>query len=498
MLASRKFAGLAVAALACCGLGACNLLTGIDDLGTSGAGGAEAPLVSGLTISRIAINQAVAIDLMTGGMPAAAARAPVVEGRPALLRVFVTPGPAWKARKVVAVLDAKAGTKALPAQTVALSIASASDEATLTSTFNFKIPAEQMTGDLEYSVTLREAALGDPRGPTDGARWPVKDTSPVGAQSSKGGFKMVLVPLQYKADGTGRLPDTGAHQLAAYHDRFFSTYPTPNLEVSVHAPVAWSQTIDPAGTGWAEVLDFTCKLRVTDKVAPNVWYYGIFSPAPSFGQFCSAGCIAGLATLADVPSDDTARCAVGLGFTGPDQVDTALQEVAHAFGRNHAPCGQPDAPDPAYPYPGASIGGWGYDLTFDALQSPTQKKDFMSYCTPVWISDYTYDALFKRLLFINAHVMKLIAPEERPRLRSVLLQPDGSLTWGLRIQPRTPPQGAPVTVTLLGEGGAAVGAETAHFYAYSSLPGGRWLLPEPGRDVRAISVPGYGTLAVTP
>ena len=86
----------------------------------------------------------------------------------------------------------------------------------------------------------------------------------------------------------------------------------------------------------------------------------------------------------------------GIGFVGwPVAHGLANQSVfAHELGHNldlpHAPCGGAAGADPDFPYPGAGIGTWGYDIVSGATYNPGTYKDLMSYCGPEWISDYNF------------------------------------------------------------------------------------------------------------
>jgi hypothetical protein len=111
-------------------------------------------------------------------------------------------------------------------------------------------------------------------------------------------------------------------------------------------------------------------------------------------------------------------------------------EVAHTLGRLHAPCGAPQQVDPKYPYAGGAIGMWGYDFLLDQLVDPDPSKvhDVMSYCQPVWISDYNYAGLFTRIAFVRkqaGYMNDQSPPTGAPRkILTLMKEADGSLRWG--------------------------------------------------------------------
>ncbi|MYB08065.1 MAG: hypothetical protein F4Y24_17125 [Gemmatimonadetes bacterium] len=76
---------------------------------------------------------------------------------------------------------------------------------------------------------------------------------------------------------------------------------------------------------------------------------------------------------------------------------TITHELGHSFNLLHAPCGAPGA-DRRFPYEGGTIGVWGYDFAARLLHEPNT-RDVMSYCDPIWISDYHFEkALRYRVL----------------------------------------------------------------------------------------------------
>ena len=156
----------------------------------------------------------------------------------------------------------------------------------------------------------------------------------LGAELS-GKLKVVIVPVRYDADGSGRTPDLGPTQLERYKKTLMQRYPTSEVEVTTHAPYPWTTTIAGNGTGFSSVLRAMHQLRQKDKVANDVYYYGLLAPTTSMSAFCQGGCVAGLSTVAD-ENTPVLRASVGIGFVGQDAANTMAHEIRHAHGREHA------------------------------------------------------------------------------------------------------------------------------------------------------------------
>jgi hypothetical protein len=464
--------------------------SGGGGLGTGGAGGATAaPIVHGLRISEISIYQGVKVPLVIDGQPAAQ-NAPIVQGRHGLMRVFVSPDPSWQPREVVARLELERSGSSLPARESVRFIAGASNEGDLESAFNFELDAADLTGDVAYRVGLHEqpssAAIGDP---TPGATFPLIGKQPLGAMPA-GALEVVLVPIQYNADGSGRLPDLGPAMLEALQAQMFRTYPVPAVSLTVRAPIVWSYPpISAYGGGWSELWQAVASVRNQDNVAPNVYYYGVFQPTESFYQYCQQGCVAGLSAGGVGPNDAWARASLGVLYDAKHSAGTFIHEVGHAHGHDHAPCaphGQIDYIDPGYPYPGAEIGSWGFDLVDHQLIQPTSSFDFMSYCDPAWISDYTYGALFDRISLLNSSAfVRASAPRA---YRMIAIDADGALSPGPRLELPSPPSGQHRTVRLLDDNQRPLADAEGRFHPFTHLLGGILLVPEPATEVRRLQV----------
>ena len=98
----------------------------------------------------------------------------------------------------------------------------------------------------------------------------------------------------------------------------------------------------------------------------------------------------------------------GLGWIGtPVSVGRPTEGTfAHELGHNmrllHAPCGGAGSPDAEYPYDGGEIGIWGYNFNGAKLIDPSQYKDLMGYCDPNWVSDYHFERALEHRLDTEA------------------------------------------------------------------------------------------------
>jgi len=448
-------------------------------------------LVKGLAISNIDIFQGVQIRLVEDGTPVSQRNAPIIQNRPALLRVYVQPLDEWSSRSVLARLKLEGSSFGEEELVTTKQISRASSESFLASSINFEIDASYMVADLRWSISLEEEVPGVYAGVSDSSRYPRSDTlSAMQAQSSGESVKITLIPIRYDFDGTGRLPSTTPEQLERYREGMFKLFPTPEIEITVREPLGWDREVQAFGNGWGPLLQAILNLRRSEGAARNEYYYGIFSPKDSFSSYCNRGCIAGLSSLSPDPENDYVRGSIGLGFDGDRSVGTFIHEVGHAHGRRHAPCGlgPNQESDGNYPYSNAQLGVWGYDLISKVLVDPVDNKDVMSYCDPRWISDYQYSALFDRISYVN-RLAYVHPPIGHQSWRSILVDIDGTASWGNEV-PSTDAIGGQITeVSMLNHSGQLTALESARFFPFSHLPGGIMMIPEPASDVRSVRLP---------
>ena len=143
--------------------------------------------------------------------------------------------------------------------------------------------------------------------------------------------------------------------------------PAGPMEVEIHETYRTGANLSTTN-GWGEWIRETRVLY--EQEGRRGYYYGVVTVSgPAYG---------------------------GLGYVGyPVSVGLAVDNIyAHELGHNmnlsHAPCGNVGGSDPNYPYPGGSIGIWGYDIHGDRLLDPARYNDVMGYCGTRWISDYHF------------------------------------------------------------------------------------------------------------
>lgn len=502
------------------GAAGCNLITGADDLqvrgggtpGSGGEGGSTAatqagptgngtnatngspasqvsattgmPLVDadvqGVTVDRIEIYQGVQAVVMDGRSPSTPV-VPIIAEREALVRVFVELA-GYDGAPVTARLTFGDGTSI--DRQLTLTSPSVND---LGSTVNFEVPPEKMVAPFSYRVSIVRPA--EAAGPANAdAHYPsATDTADLVLKKT-GAIRVVLIPIRYNGDGSGRLPDLSATGLGLIQTEFDNQYPAEKVELTVGPQYTYNSAV--GGTsGWNEILDAITALRASDNPASDVYYYGLFNPRATYDTYlnndCGGGsCYAGLGWIAQ-PVDANYRAAVGLGYTDVNAAAvTATHELGHNHGREHAPCGGAQGVDPNYPYADGTIGPLGYDRAAGQLIDNGSNYDIMSYCFPHWASDYTYRALADRIAEVHAPPIFLPnAPADFQRVEIM----NGKAR---RLPTMRFPRAVALTDTARLKRDAGDEVDSAvRFMRYDHIDGGVLLVPA-GADLREVQVNG--------
>jgi hypothetical protein len=423
-----------------------------------------------VTVNQVAIYQGVKVTLVDNETIDANPNAPVVPSRPAYVRVhprrrLAAPGAAPAA---VGPLVARLTVRAAGMPDVVLSDGpkrlAVLDDAVVASTFNFELKADQVRIGATYAVDLV-----DPSGAWDGAaHFPATDeATSLGVGPLAPTLRVRFVPVRYQADGSSRLSPLDEGTIEAYREALYKLYPASNVEITVRRELAWPSTLAPNGEGWDQLLSAIIETRSDDDVADDVYYVGIFNPAATEHEYCARGCILGVAPAAYRGEVDL-RVAMVVGYPSERAHGTLAQELAHAMGRYHAPCGSPNAVDAKFPYADGGIGTWGYDVVERKLVNPSRHVfDFMSYCSPIWVSDYTFAGLYRNMVGVNA--TKRSPTLSQSRIKSYRVTSDGTLVPGPTM--RIPSDASPPELREDIAGRPLRG----RFFATPELGGGYWL-----------------------
>ncbi len=291
---------------------------------------------------------------------------PLVAGKPALLRVFVTNGGMADAKRPP--VRATFYQHNLPVYTAEIpggdySLPDRPEEGDLAASSNAHIPAYVVRPGLEMVIEI------DPGGIPDTATDAGRRLPPTGRLALEvtevPPLDLTLVPFLWTWNPDRTLADYAAG--LSSNDELFrltrETLPVGDLHLTVREPV-WTSVASEAKNTISMLVEVFV-VRILDGAQGH--YMGI------------------------LPASERVGVAVIPGSIGVSALNGRI--IAHELGHNmnlrHAPCGGPAGLDPDYPYVDGTTGAWGYDLLSGSLVSP-RNHDLMSYCPPGWISDYHF------------------------------------------------------------------------------------------------------------
>jgi hypothetical protein len=255
---------------------------------------------------------------------------------------------------------------------------------------HFRIPGDAVYGDIATELRLfREGDCGGSRL----LREPPSVSEAFFSTRNVGAPRLVLVPLRFDTDGSGRLPDLEPSDVSELSAALEAIFPVSGVDITIREPLPTS------APDVATMLTELLALRDAEATDGGVAYFGFVKPAETMEAYCGAKCVAGIATSGG--SDGSLSAGVGVGFRGHN-TETFVHELGHIFGLKHSPCGNVSNPDTSFPHEDARLGRNGYDLRTDTFISvESEARDFMSYCDPTWISDYNYQKLIDHIALTN-------------------------------------------------------------------------------------------------
>lgn len=207
-------------------------------------------------------------------------------------------------------------------------------------------------------------------------------------------FQVRVVPINYTHTGPtapGFYPGQAVDYIS---DWMIRAYPADNIAVSFRGAHSFNGNLETDFNAWSTLLNQMYTLKIGDGLPEStpIFYYGFIPIETSSSIWFSSG-IAGIGWIS--PSGTPYRESLGLNLRQGDGTGIlAGHEIGHNMGRRHAPCGGAAGPDGNYPYAGGGIGQYGFDVPKSTFWRPSNSFDMMGYCSPEWISDYTYQAIY--------------------------------------------------------------------------------------------------------
>jgi hypothetical protein len=385
------------------------------------------------------LNLSIESAYLTQAVQSAGAGIPIIAGRPALLRVFGIANQCNQATPAVRVRFSDGDSITIPAPQSAVPFESRPTQ--LASSWNAFLPASRVVAGLTFEVEIdpadevSEADETDNRYPSAGTSTRVVDVPP---------FDLTFVPIT-QSNVTGNVTQSNIPEYLRAVDQML---PLGQINPTI-APPFTTQVVLGNGTtsAFSAILQELEAKRVADGATSH--YYGVLMPAPGI-TFVQVGGIAYRG----------GRTALGITvgwFNNPRQAtELVAHELTHNFGQRHAPCGSAGAPDPAFPYPGGTIGVTGYDLSRatsvpEIVVKAPSTPDLMGYCANPWISDYMYGRIIDfrapPVVAVAARVTDL--PAASTLLVSGMISPDSvrlDPAYHLTTRPRLPAADGPHVV----------------------------------------------------
>ncbi len=317
---------------------------------------------------------------------------PLIGGRPALLRVFVTGDKTsfYRPRPRATFYEDRAPIHSMRLDPAADRIPVELDEGKLDRSFNGVVPGEVLRPGVELVVELDPDGLV-PAVPGSARRVPAEGRLKLDVLTVPP-MRLTVVPVLHSADEETVL--TWVDGMTATDARIAfvrSILPIGELELTVHEPYRTTADLKTAA-GWLGLLREISVLRLTER--RRDYYYAALA-APASAPFKGLGYIGR---------------PIGIGIL---DIDTFAHELGHNMGLRHAPCGLALNPDPDFPYEDGSIGVFGYETRRGntRMVDPAEYRDLMTYCDPSWISDYHF---VKAMEFRREHeslILRNVDPE---------------------------------------------------------------------------------------
>ncbi len=406
-----------------------------DSSSTSGTPADDPEFALDIRFERLTVNQATQVEVVVGGVEVAPDdyNTRVISGRRTLVRGFWTLHANFEPREIMGrlTIDYPDGTQ-LEQDFVQFVDGESSDGAGASS-FQWLLEPEQVVPGMRYRARLFEM-------PGSEAPGELSSPPPIVPLAGPGSLeiydvplqlRVVLVPVQHEFEDCVRTPEVTDDDVTAMRQLLEENNPVQQAVFEVREPMLYTESI-ANGAGFTPVLAALAEARAADDPDPSVYYYGLLDSCDGFPPGLGGQAIA----IAGPPTMENSQERISTGRwngSGANAASTFVHEVGHTQGRRHVRCSGGEAGiDADYPHAGGRIGVWGFGIYDFELHSPSGGRDYMTYCSNEWVSDYAWEQTLEVIEVLTGFDSADATPTQPPTTSVVLaglIHEDGSSNW---------------------------------------------------------------------
>lgn len=360
---------------------------------TTGSDAAPLGFAHGIRLDRLTANQGVQVELVTDGVEVSprAQSARLVSGRTTLLRAFWSLHADFTPRELIGRLEADHPDGTTLVQDFPLVVEGESSDGG--ASFQWLLPPEQVVPGITYRVRVLEPdpalATGEVSEPPP--ILPLAGPGALAVYDAPLQLRVELLPVLHQFEGEECMPTITDADVQALREALEQNNPVQAAILTVGEPMPYTDPIGTSGTGFGPVLSALAQRRAEDDPAPNLYYYGLLDPCDGYPP----GLLGQAIGIPPAPTMELAQQRIATGRwsgSGAAAAETFVHEIGHTQGRYHVLCSGGEAgADVAYPHPQGRIGVWGFGIHDFLLRSPTGSRDYMTYCSNEWVSDYGWE-----------------------------------------------------------------------------------------------------------
>ncbi|MBV1861793.1 MAG: hypothetical protein KUG77_25460 [Nannocystaceae bacterium] len=406
-----------------------------DDSTSTGADAQPPPeFAHDIRLERLTVNQATQVEVVVGGLEVEPEdyNTRVISGRRTLVRGFWSLHANFAPRDIMGRLTVGYPDGTTLEQDFVQFVDAESSDGAGASSFQWLLEPEDVTPGMTYRVRLFEM-------PDSEASGELSDPPPIAPLAGPGTLglydvplqlRVVLVPVQHEFEGCTSMPDITQEDVDAMRMALEQNNPVQQATFEVREPMVYTETIGDSGSAFSPVLAALARARAADNPDPSVYYYGLLDPCDGFPPGLGGQAIA----IAGPPTMGNGQERISTGRwnnSGAAAASTFVHEVGHTQGRRHVRCSGGEAGiDAAYPHAGGRIGVWGFGIYDFELYSPTGGRDYMTYCSNEWVSDYSWEQTLEVIEVLTGFDLDETPPENgEDVVLAGMVHEDGRTEW---------------------------------------------------------------------